>query len=74
MRLPNKLYSFEQTSLAYFAPILECLDSEQDLVQLYAHFKNEIPSVSDFLEVLSLLYALNAIEVNFEKGVIRRAA
>ncbi|WP_418968481.1 ABC-three component system middle component 7 [Alloscardovia omnicolens] len=74
MRLPNKLYSFEQTSLVYFVPILKQLETEKELVQLYAQFKQELPSVSDFLEVLSLLYALNTIEVDFEKGVIRRVA
>ena len=70
MQLPNKLYSFNESSLVLFAPILKYLSSgPKPPKELYKQIKPFLNDPSDFLSAMDCLYALNAIELTDEMKV-----
>ena len=74
MRLPNKLYSFESSSLAIFPVILHAIGDEHlSLLDVHERTKVEVPSISELIETLVLLRAIQAIEIDLQEGVICRA-
>lgn len=75
MRLPNKLYSYKESTLAGFPCILEALQ-EQDYTpaKLYKKVKASFDDIEDFEETLVCLYALRKIELIEYKGVLHYVA
>lgn len=71
MLLPNKLFSYKESTLAKFPVIIKCLSSRPySLQELYNANKNAFLDISDFAETLCCLYALRKIELDEERGVI----
>lgn len=65
IKLPNKLYSYNESIISKFAPILKELECrELTVLELYSKFENTIPTLSDFIDTLCCLYALDVIEIN----------
>lgn len=71
MILPNKLFTYEESTLGKFAQVLRQLKRKPyDVKDLYEVNHNLFLDVSEFTETLSCLYALNKITLDEERGVI----
>ena len=70
MLLPNKLYSYKNSTLAMIPTVLkEVQDNPIAVKDLYLRIKPSLSDATDFLSVMDCLYALNAIDIN-EKGEV----
>lgn len=71
MRLPNKLYSYEESQLPLFPIFVEALHQGAiHPVELFNRLKPICQSVFDFTEVLDALYALRVVTIDQESGVL----
>lgn len=71
MRLPNKLYSYQESQLPLFPVFVDALaGGAVHPVDLFDTLKPVCQSVSDFTEVLDALYALGIVAINRESGVL----
>ena len=72
MRLPNKLYSYEESTLSKFPIVLRALrDSDSGVTELYERIKTSVPDVSEYKEILDSLYALGKIDIDDKEAVLR---
>lgn len=72
MRLPNKLYSYEESILSKFPIVLRTLQkADHSVSDLYFAVKADVSDAGEFIEILDCLYALGAIEFDDEKEVLR---
>lgn len=72
MRLPNKLYSYEGSTLSKFPIVLRALrDSDSGVTELYERIKKSVPDVSEYMEILDSLYALGKIDIDDKEAVLR---
>lgn len=68
MRLPNKLYSYSESTLSSFPILLDHLqECPQEVFSLYKETEHYFYDLSDYLEALSFLYALNKVRLNNEE-------
>ena len=73
MQLPNKLFSYEESILSKFVPILKALeDQNYSVLGLYSLTKMEFDSIDDFLLALDCLYGLGKIDYDDEEEVLVR--
>ncbi|MDK7699097.1 ABC-three component system middle component 7 [Cutibacterium avidum] len=71
MRLPNKLFSFEESTLANLPVILEPLESgPMAVLDLYRSVETALGGPDEFLDTMMCLYALGAVEITDERQVI----
>lgn len=72
MRLPNKVTSYNESVLSKFSIILNKLfDRNMPPYCLYQEVKQNFIGVSEYIDALDCLFALNALEINDENGEIR---
>ncbi len=65
MQLPNKLYSYKDSTLALLPVLLKKLGGKSiPASELYSYFKNRTDNPTEFLSVMDCAYALNAIDIN----------
>lgn len=65
MKFPNKLFSYNESVISKFSLIIKELGNyEMSVQELYSRLKCHFPSIDDYIETLSCLYALNKIELN----------
>lgn len=65
MQLPNKLYSYENSTLALIPKVLkEPQYGSMQVVNLYSRVKPFLSDPTDFLQVMDCLYALRAVDIN----------
>ena len=70
MQLPNKLYSYKNSTLALIPKVLdEIKEGPVSVAQLYNQLKSEFKDATDFLSVMDCLYALRAADINDEGEV-----
>jgi hypothetical protein len=70
MQLPNKLYSYKQSTLALIPKVLDTVRSEPvELKDLYLAMKPLLADATDFLSVMDCLYALQAVDINADGEV-----
>ncbi len=70
MQLPNKLYSYKNSTLALIPKVLdEIKESPVPVFELYDKLKPELNDATDFLSVMDCLYALRAADINDEGEV-----
>lgn len=71
MLLPNKLFSFDESVLAKFPLMLSLLSkSPMSVGDLYIKVEKRVSGVSEYIEILDCLFALNRISYDDEKGVL----
>ncbi|CAB0526172.1 hypothetical protein CIP107503_02126 [Corynebacterium diphtheriae] len=71
MRLPNKLFSFEESTLANLPVILEQLKSHPlGILELFRSVESTLGGPDEFLDTMMCLYALGAVEITDERQVI----
>ena len=74
MQLPNKLYSYRNSTLALVPLVLrELQDGPLPIVTLFLRVKPSLKEATDFLSVMDCLYALRAINVSNE-GVVSKCS
>lgn len=68
MKLPSKVTPYKESTIAKFPVVLELLEKNDMTPQeLYAKVrKSKIKDISEFVEVLDCLYAMNKIEIDEE--------
>ena len=65
MQLPNKLYSYKSSSLAFMPMVLEEIKGGSVPVgDLYRKIRPLLDDATDFIDVMDCLYTLNAADVN----------
>ena len=70
MQLPNKLYSYKNSTLALIPKVLsEIKGGPVTVFELYDKLKPELSDATDFLSVMDCLYALRAADINDEGKV-----
>ena len=71
MRLPNKLYSYNESVLSKFPVVLRALQERDFSVgDLYLYIRNYIVDASEYLQIIDCLYALNRIDYDKEGEVL----
>lgn len=70
MQLPNKLYSYKNSTLSLIPKVLKEIGENNILVSdLYKKMKQELNDPTDFIAVMDCLYALRAVDLNEEGEV-----
>ena len=70
MQLPNKLYSYQKSTLALIPRVLqEIKNGNTNVVTIYHAISWILDDPTDFLAVMDCLYALSAIEMTNEGEV-----
>lgn len=70
MQLPNKLYSYKESTLALVPVVLnEIKDGPFSVKELYERLKSDFNDPTDFMSVMDCLYALNAADINDNEEV-----
>ncbi len=70
MQLPNKLYSYKNSTLALIPMVLnELRNGPLPAEQLYQNIRTQLNDATDFLSVMDCLYALGAVDINEEGEV-----
>jgi hypothetical protein len=70
MQMPNKLYSYSESTLALIPAVLERLkQGAVPVKELFTGMRGELSDPSDFLSVMDCLYALRAVDINDEGEV-----
>ncbi|MDP4117614.1 MAG: hypothetical protein Q8873_00275 [Bacillota bacterium] len=70
MQLPNKLYSYKNSTLALVPVILnEIKDKPLLAYDLFQKVKPFLDDATDFLSVMDCLYALQAVDIDDEGEV-----
>lgn len=73
IRLPNKLYRFNESVLADFVTILKALGDEPiSVLELQRTLAQDLHT-EDLIDALTLLLTLGTLDIDVSKGVIRRA-
>jgi len=71
MQLPNKLFSYEESTLSKFAPILGALEKQNySVLGLFSEIRRQFESIDDFLLALDCLYGLGKIDYDDEEEVL----
>ena len=64
MQLPNKLYSYKNSTLALIPVVLnELKQGPMPAGELYLAVKPALAEATDFLSVMDCLYALRAVDI-----------
>lgn len=72
MILPNKLFSYEESTLSKFPIILkELKQNPLSVSELYKKTSNNFLDVDDYVDALSGLFALNKISLDEERGELK---
>lgn len=70
MQLPNKLYSYKNSTLALIPVVLkEIKNSSLPVKDLYRKVRPALNDPTDFISVMDCLYALRDAEINVEGEV-----
>lgn len=73
IRLPNKLYRFNETVLADFVTILKTLGTEPvPVLDLQRRLADKLHT-EDLIDALTLLLTLGVLDLDASEGVISRA-
>ena len=71
MQLPNKLYSYKNSTLALMPVVLkEIKQNPMPVESLYIRVKPVLKDPTDFMSVMDCLYALRAVDINDEGEVL----
>lgn len=73
IRLPNKLYRFNESVLADFVTILKALGDEPISVLELQRILSQDLHTEDLIEALTLLLTIGTLDIDVSEGVIRRA-
>lgn len=70
MKLPNKIYSYSDSILSKFVPIIKILmKSDETVFSLYQKSKQHFTNIQDYIDTLDCLYALNKIVLSEKEKI-----
>lgn len=70
MQLPNKLYSYQSSTLSLIPKVLTALKNGPiEPKELFLLLRPYLNDATDFLSVMDCLYALQAVDINYEGKV-----
>lgn len=70
MQLPNKLYSYKESTFALIPKVMKELEKgAMPAGDLFIKMRSELRDATDFLSVMDCLYALQAVDINDEGEV-----
>lgn len=62
MKLPNKIYSYSESTMSKFIPIIGQLENrDESVTSLYQKIKKNFNDIEDYIDTLDCLFALNKI-------------
>lgn len=65
MQLPNKLYSYKNSTLALLPTVLsELQEGPIPVIGLFSKVRRSLNDATDFISVMDCLYALRAVDIN----------
>ena len=71
MKLPNKVTSYQESIFSKFNVLLdEMCNRDVSLTELYSATYQNFSDMSEFIDVLDVLFALNKLEYNDELEVL----
>ncbi|MBQ6996416.1 MAG: hypothetical protein IJN64_18315 [Lachnospiraceae bacterium] len=71
MRLPNKVTSYQESVLSKLIVLLDVLCTKDiSIIGLYSDTKQCFSDISEFIDTVDVLFALNKIEYNENLGVL----
>lgn len=71
MRLPNKVTSYQESILSKLIVLLDALcNRDISLTELYSVTQQNFSDMSEFIDALDVLFALNKLEYNEELEVL----
>jgi hypothetical protein len=73
MLVPNKTISINESCLFRSAMLLSKLKNETSVIELYQAEKRMFLDMSDFIDVLDLLFILGKVVLDEDSGVIKHA-
>lgn len=72
MLFPNKLITYRESVISKFPFVLQELQEGTSFASdLYKAMSGRITGISEFMDILDCLFALNKIEFDVEEGVLR---
>ncbi len=72
MILPNKITSFKESLISKTPYILDVIkDDEASVLDVYEKTKEHFEDINSFIWAIDVLYALNRINLDTDKGVIQ---
>jgi len=72
MLFPNKLITYRESVISKFPFVLQELqEGTSSASDLYKAMSGRITGISEFMDILDCLFALNKIEFDVEEGVLR---
>lgn len=71
MKLPNKLFSYEDSTLSKLPLLLEVIINKRiSVLELYQKYSEVFINTTDFVEALDILFALGCIRLKEETGEV----
>ena len=71
MKLPNKVTSYQESVLSKLTVLLDILSvRDSSLIELYFNTKQYFSDMSEFIDTVDCLFALNKLEYNEDSGVL----
>lgn len=65
MQLPNKLYSYKNSTLALMPTVLnELQEGPIPVLELFGRVRMSLRDATDFISVMDCLYALRAVDID----------
>ena len=72
MLFPNKLITYRESVISKFPYVLQLLQEDpMPASELYKTLSGSLTGISEFMDVLDCLFALNRIEFDEEEEVLR---
>lgn len=69
--LPNKVISIKKSILWKLPEFVECIKINNNLVDAYHSLETKIEDINEFLYTIDILYLLDMIELDEEKGTYK---
>lgn len=73
MIMPNKIISINESCIYRAALLIPKIDDGISVVELYRKEKKMFDDMSDYIDVLNLLYVLGKVDLDESNGVIKNA-
>lgn len=67
MKFPNKLFEFKETVIFDSIKVLEVLEDDMSVLDLYKRCKGKCNGTQEFLDALAGLYAIGKIDYDYDR-------
>ena len=71
MKYPSKLYSVQESVVGKMTMLMEMLPEEGVGVEDFYYMTHKLMSIADFMDAVTFLYMINAIDVTRENVIFK---